>query len=781
MLGISTFSKGQAKILAALPKALAERKPLIIPSGHAQGKDWICSAISLWFLYNHSPAKVLITAPTDRQVKEIMWAEIEKRWNGAKIKLDGRLLVCKVDIEEDWFLIGFTTKETGNMTGKFQGFHCLSEDTEILTKRGFKTIDEIDINDFVLSPKVGEKTARWEPIDNIFKYPFEGKINTINNRAVSFSVTDEHRFPTKYSVEHGTLKLKNFSELKKQFVIQRIISWKGNDFIVPKPFSDMDKRKFAEFLGFWTGDGGTREHYKTKRFYEVILYQKKEKIFGYIENLIKGFRWHRGKDYWSISDRGMAEWLVKNIGRYGKDRIVPRNILDANPEIMEAYLQGFWMAEGSFYKNGEKRQAYNTSKNLMDGVQEMLLKLGKPAKLCVNHIGNNRHNPCYCISYVTTKGDSVVKKNKVKKEYYSGRVWCVSTKNSTFVARRDGKCFVSGNSPNIMVIVSEAQAVPDQIFKQIDGILTGGNRLLIMIGNPLRTTGTFAKSIKNTTDNIVIHLSCLDSPNYVHRRDVIPGMASYDWVEKMRKQYGPEHPEWYGRVTGQLPPISIDSIFNPDLVDKMLNSAPRITVRKIVTSCDPALFGDDDIVIYGMECGRIIKEHIQCQAPADAVCSQILQVTKAIHSNHIAIDSSGLGGPIAHFLSKMKPEGVTIQEINSSSKAEDEEHYQNLKAEMWFYAKDQAEKGYVNIPDDDYLKEELIEMRYFYNPRGKIQIEKKEDLKARIGRSPDRADAWVMAVWATRSANKIRITDSWAPSALSSEVMAPPSRSEMTA
>ena len=75
---------------------------------------------------------------------------------------------------------------------------------------------------------------------------------------------------------------------------------------------------------------------------------------------------------------------------------------------------------------------------------------------------------------------------------------------------------------------------------------------------------------------------------------------------------------------------------------------------------------------------------------------------------------------------------------------------------MWFYAKDQAEKGYVSIPDDDYLKEELLEVRYFFNTKGKIQLEKKEDIKERLGRSPDRADTWVMCVWALKSANPAR-------------------------
>ena len=80
---------------------------------------------------------------------------------------------------------------------------------------------------------------------------------------------------------------------------------------------------------------------------------------------------------------------------------------------------------------------------------------------------------------------------------------------------------------------------------------------------------------------------------------------------------------------------------------------------------------------------------------------------------------------------------------------------------MWDYAKREAEAGRVSLPDDDYLKEELMEATYFFNERGKLQIEKKEDIKERLGRSPDRADAWVMGVWAQKTSATVYTVDKW--------------------
>lgn len=452
MLGLSRFSKDQARILESIPQAIKEFKPLVIPSANSQGKDFLASCIGPWFLYNYHPSKVIITAPTDRQVKEIMWAELETRWNNAIIPLDGRIITCKIEVEPNWYLIGFTTKETGGTIGKAQGFH----------------------------------------------------------------------------------------------------------------------------------------------------------------------------------------------------------------------------------------------------------------------------------------------------------------------------------SQNICVIISEAQAVQDSIFDQLDSILNAENNLLIMIGNPLVTTGKFARAIKDTTHNIVITLDAINSPNYVHKEDVIPGMASYRWIEKKRQEWDPEgtgdHPLWRARVRGLLPKTSIDAVFSLDLVDRMVVQVPRQMVRKIVTSCDPARMGDDECVIYGGVSGRIVKQDILSQSAADMVCSRVLQMVKETNANHITCEADGLGGPICDFINKLKPYGVTLQSVNMSGKPEDEEQFFNLRAEMYWYARIQAEEGKVSIPDDEYLKQELSETRYFYNAKGKIQLEKKEDIKERIGRSPDRADAWVMNIWGQKHAAISREKDVWHEKGDSGEV-----------
>lgn len=324
--------------------------------------------------------------------------------------------------------------------------------------------------------------------------------------------------------------------------------------------------------------------------------------------------------------------------------------------------------------------------------------------------------------------------------------------------------FQGFHSPRVFVIASEAQAISDTTYEQIDAILTGEIGLLIMIGNPLRSTGYFARQIKNTKDNMVLHFSCLNTPNYKENRQVIPGICSRSWVEKKREAWGPEDPRWFGRVLGQIPKTSIDSVFSIDLIEKMVERQTRSTEVRRGLAADVARFGDDETVIYGGTNGVVEAQEIYSGLSTTETAAKSVMVNTRIRGgNFIAVDADGVGSGTIDTLYDMNLPGIDLVEIHSQGKPIDNQFY-NLKAEMWFAAKDRAERGDASIPNDEILKEELLEVKFFINKKGKIQIESKEDIKERLGRSPDRADAWVYFQWATENASPIRKKDRWSDS-----------------
>ena len=83
--------------------------------------------------------------------------------------------------------------------------------------------------------------------------------------------------------------------------------------------------------------------------------------------------------------------------------------------------------------------------------------------------------------------------------------------------------------------------------------------------------------------------------------------------------------------------------------------------------------------------------------------------------------------------------------FNSSTSASDSQRFLNARAEAHWTLRTLLEDGLIALPDDDFLGEELAQVRWLLTPSGHIKIEAKDDLKARIGRSPDRLDAVAMA------------------------------------
>lgn len=116
----------QKRLLRMLPRAIVLRKPIYVPSANAMGKDFIISGrASLWFYEVWGPqCKVVMTGPTGRQVKDIMWVEllaaIQKKPSSDAI---GRLVSCKLDGGPEHFITAFTTVESEGQQGKFQGIH----------------------------------------------------------------------------------------------------------------------------------------------------------------------------------------------------------------------------------------------------------------------------------------------------------------------------------------------------------------------------------------------------------------------------------------------------------------------------------------------------------------------------------------------------------------------------------------------------------------------------------------------------------------------------------
>jgi hypothetical protein len=113
----------------AIAESVRDHRTTTVRSSHEIGKSWTAARVGLWFLVTHMNSILVTTAPTARQVEDILWREINTAYNNAKVTLGGRCLTTKIEFAPNWYGVGLSTTEPD----KFQGYHSDSGDLLVIT------------------------------------------------------------------------------------------------------------------------------------------------------------------------------------------------------------------------------------------------------------------------------------------------------------------------------------------------------------------------------------------------------------------------------------------------------------------------------------------------------------------------------------------------------------------------------------------------------------------------------------------------------------------------
>jgi len=119
VLGVERWDDQQLDVLASVPTC----RWIAVKSGHAAGKTFIGSVISLWHWFTAFPCIVLTTAPTDRQVTHQLWREIRVLFDVARTRWPTLAEVLTKSVKHpnpEAIFMGFSSRKEAD---KFQGFH----------------------------------------------------------------------------------------------------------------------------------------------------------------------------------------------------------------------------------------------------------------------------------------------------------------------------------------------------------------------------------------------------------------------------------------------------------------------------------------------------------------------------------------------------------------------------------------------------------------------------------------------------------------------------------
>jgi hypothetical protein len=167
-----------------------------------------------------------------------------------------------------------------------------------------------------------------------------------------------------------------------------------------------------------------------------------------------------------------------------------------------------------------------------------------------------------------------------------------------------------------------------------------------------------------------------------------------------------------------------------------------------ILSCDPARFGDDSTVFTvveakgGPKCEQI---HVESHKGKDLMWTvgRFIDLRREYKCSASICDADGLGGGA---IDRLKEVGVNVTEFHGGAKARSEEHYGNKRSEGYFDLKHKVSNGYIKLLANHEQTDELLTIRYKYTSKGQKMIVSKDEMRKDGIKSPDTADALMMAI-----------------------------------
>ena len=317
------------------------------------------------------------------------------------------------------------------------------------------------------------------------------------------------------------------------------------------------------------------------------------------------------------------------------------------------------------------------------------------------------------------------------------------------------------HSPHLLVIMDEATGLPRLVWDAVMGLATSDENRVLAIANPIEQAGPFWEAC-NSPNWHCITISAFEHPNITTGENIIPGAATRNWITQCAEEWASEAPEstpgaiqipwtgkwylpqaiFYAKVMGIAPEQAEDQLIKLSWVVDAQNRILEQKHVETIAGLDPARMGGDTSVLlirYGNQVVHIRRYNgIDLTRLADQVAIELHEygVSKCY------VDSIGLGAGLYDYGRRI---GLPMIEVNVSRAALQRRRFANLRAECWWRLRELLREGKIQIPDDSLLAGDLTAPKYFPDMYQRIQIESKDEIRARIKRSPDTGDALALS------------------------------------
>ncbi|MFA4831193.1 MAG: ribonucleoside triphosphate reductase [Patescibacteria group bacterium] len=349
------------------------------------------------------------------------------------------------------------------------GTQCVDQETECLTEEGWKRYDKIKDEDKILTFNLKEKKYEYLAPLKVTAYDFDGEMYVLKNRTQEQWITPKHKIVRKkFNTEDDYELLQIEDALAFKSPLIALNSWETSS------VNEMDPDVIQ--LLAWVAAEGNFDFSGGRRRVSIFQSRKNpvyiEEIRGILERL--GYSYHEQERRSGFSKTATLRLRLNDRGSKFvcgiiTEKVAPTVIKTLSKDGIRLFLGAYIKGDGSEEASGRVR-IYTKSKKNLDALQELCVLAGYGST-----VYKRKDTGVFVLNIIRNKETYI---ERIEKKSYKGIVWCPTTRNGTFVARRQGKTFITGNTPFTNITLD--WTVPDDLKDK--RILIGGREFAYTFG-----------------------------------------------------------------------------------------------------------------------------------------------------------------------------------------------------------------------------------------------------------------------------------------------------------
>lgn len=330
------------------------------------------------------------------------------------------------------------------------------------------------------------------------------------------------------------------------------------------------------------------------------------------------------------------------------------------------------------------------------------------------------------------------------------------------VASSKAELIEGAHADSLLYLIDESKIVPNDTWDAIEGAFSGGRTdglpeaFALAVSTPGAPAGRFYdihRRAPGLEDWHVRHVRLEEA--------IAAGRISQAWADQRRKQWGADSALYANRVLGEFHASEEDSVIPLSWVEAAIErwhvwdqaGRPELPGRHVI-GVDVARSGGDSTVLANRR-GMAVTGLSTYDREDTMRTTARVQAALAGTDAAAVVDSIGVGSGVVDRLRELS-EPVLAYTGAAGTKLRTRDGtagFTNVRSAAYWRMREQLDPAFnseVMLPPDDLLVSDLTTPTWTMTTGSppRIKLEVKDDLIARLGRSPDRGDAVVMGMFA---------------------------------